>query len=505
MIVAQPSHFKLPRGFHVAASVLIVFHHLLVQVAAEEAPSAQSQVTLSVNADEWANLSQPAIHIAITLQNTAAVAKSPERSLLSVFSSLLWIFGIGLLLARLLSKSLQIFHTTANFRASVAPKSSLSDVAGYDKVKESIMDFVMLMKDPKAIKNARALGFSDLPRGALLLGPPGTGKTALIRAVANEVGWSFFDASATGFIGTIVGAGVKAVRDLFDKARQQQPAIIFIDEIDAIGMSRGNEKHHEEYKKTMTALLTELDGFSSGTHQIVVFAATNCDPKKLDPALIRAGRFDRHIEVPLPTRIDRAKILMEHLIRLELEPSLQQDLGASVAKQLAKKTFNLSGADLKVLVGKAATLALKDQAKQLSAGNLHQACKETRYLGKMKMVGPPKELSQKLYSQYQLETQENLDAIILDNLEYRQKRWRLYRLKELSAQREPLQSRLDTTFNNLLELLMWRGWEALVLNRRIKEIRRIEDSINREDLVRYEEESEQFPDSTNEIDIKKIV
>jgi len=138
------------------------------------------------------------------------------------------------------------------------------------------------------------------------------------------------------------------VRDLSDKAREHEPAIIFIDEIDAMGMTRTSDRNHEEYIKTMTALLTELDGFSSGSHQIVVFAATNADAKQLDPAVIRSGRFDRHIQVPLPSLVDRAKILMQHLVKIQLDPTLHYDLGAKMTKNLAKKTFIFSGADLKI-------------------------------------------------------------------------------------------------------------------------------------------------------------
>jgi len=468
------------------------------------AAQVQPDVQISLNANENADPLQPTIFLTVGMNIsgvTSAVVKPPGNGLQSM--TFLWLCAIAFMVSRLASQAIERFHTTAKVKIAAAQRSCLSDIAGYERVKDIIMDFVTLMKDPKAIKNMHRLGGTNIPRGALLFGPPGTGKTALIRAVATEVGWNFFDASATGLIGTILGAGVHAVRDLFDKARTHQPAIIFIDEIDAIGMARNNDRHHEEYKKTLTALLTELDGFSSGSHQIVVFAATNCDPKRLDPALIRSGRFDRHIEVPLPNLVDRAKILMQHLLKTQLHSSLQPDLGANIAKILAKRTFNFSGADLKILVDKAVLVAFKNQATALSEEHLKQACEESAYLSRLKMVGTPKEEAAKLCQQYEGERQEDLVTLILDDGEYRQKHWREQQLKLLGEQKEVLQARLKAIGNMLYSIITWRGREALVMKRKIKSICQEEESIARQNLM-YDAD-EEFPPIQDMTDVKKMV
>ncbi len=225
---------------------------------------------------------------------------------------------------------------------------SFDDVAGVDEAKEELREVVGFLKDPK--RHGR-LG-ARVPHGILLVGPPGTGKTLLARAVAGEAAVPFFSINGSEFVEMFVGVGAARVRDLFEQARQKAPAIVFIDEIDARGRARGalGLGGHDEKEQTLNQLLAELDGFDPASG-IVLLAATN-RPEILDPALLRAGRFDRQVLVDRPDRIGRVQILKVHLRKVTLEQGVDPD-------EIAALTPGFSGADLANLVNEAALLATR--------------------------------------------------------------------------------------------------------------------------------------------------
>jgi cell division protease FtsH len=240
---------------------------------------------------------------------------------------------------------------------------TFDDVAGVDEAKEELQEIVRFLKDPKGYGRLGA----RIPKGVLLVGPPGTGKTLLARAVAGQAGVPFFSISGSEFVEMFVGVGAARVRDLFEQARARAPAIIFIDELDALGRARGafpGVGGHDEREQTLNQLLAELDGFdpSSG---VVLLAATN-RPEILDPALLRAGRFDRHVLVDRPDRKGRLQILAVHLKKVRL--------GADVdPEKIAALTTGFSGADLATLVNEAALVATRRDADAVTLDDFTQA------------------------------------------------------------------------------------------------------------------------------------
>jgi cell division protease FtsH len=228
------------------------------------------------------------------------------------------------------------------------PKTTFADVAGYLGVKQEISEVVEFLKNPARYKNIGA----TIPKGILLVGPPGTGKTMLARAVAGEAGVPFFSVSGSDFMEMFVGVGASRVRDLFSTARKQAPAIVFVDEIDSIGRKRGAGLGggHDEREQTLNQMLSEMDGFEP-TEGVVVIAATN-RPDVLDPALLRPGRFDRQIVVPLPDLEERLPILEVHSKGKPLDPSVDMSI-------VARGTPGMSGADLANLVNEAALHAVR--------------------------------------------------------------------------------------------------------------------------------------------------
>src|SRR6201993_2604476 len=216
------------------------------------------------------------------------------------------------------------------------PSTTFADVAGYEGAKEEISEVVDFLRHPERYARAGAV----VPRGVLMVGPPGTGKTLLARAVAGEAEVPFFSVAGSSFVEMFVGVGAARVRDLFAEARKRSPAIIFIDEIDAIGQRRagtGQVVANDEREQTLNQLLAEMDGFDPATG-IVVLAATN-RPEVLDPALLRPGRFDRQVEIPLPNQRERAAILAVHAVGKQLAPDVDLDA-------IARGTPGFSGADL---------------------------------------------------------------------------------------------------------------------------------------------------------------
>jgi cell division protease FtsH len=236
------------------------------------------------------------------------------------------------------------------------------DVAGLDNAKKELKEVKEYLKDPSRFQ---ALG-GELPRGLLLVGPPGVGKTLLAQATAGEADVPFYSISGSEFIEMFVGVGASRVRDMFKKAKKDAPAIIFIDEIDSIGRVRGSGLGggHDEREQTLNQILAEMDGF--GAHESVVVVAATNRPDVLDPALIRPGRFDRRITLDLPQNKARQKILETH--------SREVPLAADVdLENLARRTPGLSGADLKNLVNEAALLAARKNKQEVEAEDLEQA------------------------------------------------------------------------------------------------------------------------------------
>ncbi len=225
---------------------------------------------------------------------------------------------------------------------------TFADVAGIDEAKEELEEIVDFLKDPD--KFSRLGGM--IPTGALLVGPPGTGKTLLARAIAGEAGVPFFTISGSDFVEMFVGVGASRVRDMFDQAKKNAPCIVFIDEIDAVGRSRGigYGGGNDEREQTLNQLLVEMDGFEANEGVIIV-AATN-RPDVLDPALLRPGRFDRQVEVPVPDITGREKILEVHSKKIETGPDVSLRI-------IARGTPGFSGADLANLVNEAALLAAR--------------------------------------------------------------------------------------------------------------------------------------------------
>ena len=242
-------------------------------------------------------------------------------------------------------------------------KVTFSDVAGVDEAKAELQEIVQFLKDPKRYGRLGA----RIPKGILLVGPPGTGKTLLARAVAGEAGVPFFSISGSEFVEMFVGVGAARVRDLFEQAREHAPAIIFIDELDALGRARGAYPFgggHDEKEQTLNQLLAELDGFDP-SHGLVLLAATN-RPEILDAALLRAGRFDRQVLLDRPDKTGRLQILSIHLKK----PRLAADVNAET---IAALTPGFTGADLANLVNEAALLATRHNADAVSMEDFNQA------------------------------------------------------------------------------------------------------------------------------------
>jgi cell division protease FtsH len=243
------------------------------------------------------------------------------------------------------------------------PSTTFADVAGYEGAKAEIAEVVDFLRNPDRYARAGAL----VPRGVLMVGPPGTGKTLLARAVAGEAKVPFFSVTGSSFVELFVGVGAARVRDLFAEARKRAPAIIFIDEIDAIGQRRagsGAVVSNDEREQTLNQLLSEMDGFEPSAG-VVVLGATN-RPEVLDPALLRPGRFDREVTIPLPNVAERAAILAVHARSKKLAPDV--DLNA-----VARATPGFSGADLANLANEAAIFAVRDHREVLTAADFDAA------------------------------------------------------------------------------------------------------------------------------------
>ena len=288
-------------------------------------------------------------------------------SWLPTIISTLVIIGIAIFFFRFLMESAGGNKQALDFNKSRArrvdnSKVKFKDVAGCDEEKAEMIEIVDYLKDPKKYTRCGA----KLPKGVLLVGPPGTGKTLLAKAVAGEAGVPFFSISGSDFVEMFVGVGAGRVRDLFKTAKQNAPCLIFIDEIDAVGRQRGAGMGggNDEREQTLNQLLVELDGFEENSG-IIVIAATNRDDV-LDPALLRAGRFDRKVTVSLPNREGRTAIFKVHAANKKIDPTI--DFG-----QLAKRTVGFSGADIANILNEAAILAVRAKRDQVTIADIDEA------------------------------------------------------------------------------------------------------------------------------------
>ena len=257
---------------------------------------------------------------------------------------------------------------------------NFEDVAGMESSKQELREIVDYLKNPKQFERIGG----KVPKGVLLVGPPGTGKTLLARAVAGEAGVTFFSISASQFIEMFVGVGASRVRDLFANAKKAAPSIVFIDELDAVGRSRGAGfgGGHDEREQTLNQLLSEMDGFDQH-EEVIVLAATN-RPDVLDPALLRPGRFDRHVVIERPDWRDREKILRVHVRKIALSEKV--DLAV-----IARGTPGMTGADLENLVNEAAILASRENATVVNREHLEKAKDKILMGGERKMFISPDE------------------------------------------------------------------------------------------------------------------
>ena len=241
-------------------------------------------------------------------------------------------------------------------------KVTFKDVAGCDETKEELKDIVDYLKNPKKY---RLLG-GELPKGVLLYGPPGTGKTLLARAIAGEAGVPFFTSSGSEFVEMFVGVGASRVRDLFERAKKSAPAIVFVDELDAVARARfaGIGGGHDEREQTLNQMLVELDGFESN-EGIILIGATN-RPDVLDPALLRPGRFDRRINVPIPDIKGRTEVLKVHALKVKMGPDTDLNI-------IARHTPGFVGADLANIINEAAIRAAKHDRKAVEQKDIEEA------------------------------------------------------------------------------------------------------------------------------------
>jgi cell division protease FtsH len=325
-----------------------------------------SQIPVALNDGDL-----PALLLGHKVQVTgASTSTSPVLGLLGWIVPFLLVIGFFVWMGRRNSKQLTgriggimaFGKSKARVYDEDRPGTHFAEIAGYEGSKAEVMEVVDFLRHPARYRRAGAIG----PKGVLMIGPPGTGKTLLARAVAGEAGVPFFALSGSSFVEMFVGVGASRVRDLFADARRRSPSIIFIDEIDAIGGRRGpgGFGSNDEREQTLNQLLSEMDGFEPGA-RVVVMAATN-RAEILDAALLRPGRFDRTVEIPLPNYVERTAILAIHGRRKTLAPNVDLDV-------VSRGTPGFSGADLANLVNEAAINAVRANRGVLSAADFDAA------------------------------------------------------------------------------------------------------------------------------------
>ncbi|MDF9824949.1 cell division protease FtsH [Breznakia sp. PF5-3] len=303
---------------------------------------------------------------------------SNENVFLSLFVNFFPIILFGIMIFFMFSKmgggnqnkAFEFAKSRAKIQGNI--KTRFNDVAGADEEKEEVKEIIDYLKSPKKFSDMGA----KIPKGMLMVGPPGTGKTLLAKAVAGEADVPFFSISGSDFVEMFVGTGASRVRDMFKKAKQAAPCIVFIDEIDAVGRQRGAGMGggNDEREQTLNQLLVEMDGMEENVG-IVVIAATN-RPDVLDPALLRSGRFDRQITVSLPDKKGRTEILKVHARGKKLAKNV-------TLENLAKRTPGFSGADLANVLNEGAILAVRDKRKEITMEDLDEAIDRV-------MMGPAK-------------------------------------------------------------------------------------------------------------------
>ena len=313
-------------------------------------------ITTRVEPDFAAKLDQKGVEFRGVVESTLL------RDVLSWILPIALFFGVWWFLIRRMAGQggvgglMSIGKSRAKIYVETDTKVTFADVAGVDEAKDELREIVEFLKKPGDYSRLGA----RIPKGILLVGPPGTGKTLLARAVAGEAGVKFFSISGSEFVEMFVGVGAARVRDLFETARKEAPAIIFIDELDALGRARGMSGiagGHDEREQTLNQLLAELDGFDPSTG-VVLLAATN-RPEILDPALLRAGRFDRQVLVDRPDKKGRIQILEVHVRKIKLAPGVELE-------KVAALTTGFTGADLANLVNEAALMATRRRAEEVT-------------------------------------------------------------------------------------------------------------------------------------------
>jgi cell division protease FtsH len=310
-------------------------------------------------------LNDPNVKTPVTVVSTEASAF--WLSVLSNWLPIILFIALIVFMAKQLGKGASSAFSFGKSQARVYSKegkhkTTFQDVAGMDEAKEELMEVVDFLKQPKKYTKIGA----KIPRGVLLIGAPGTGKTLLARAVAGEANVPFFSISGSEFVEMFVGVGASRVRDLFQKAKKNAPCIIFIDEIDAVGRQRGFGLGggHDEREQTLNQILAEMDGFEKDTN-VIVMAATN-RPDVLDAALMRPGRFDRRVMIDMPNLVEREAILEVHARGKQLDKSIN-------FKKIAQQTPGFSGADLESLVNEAAISTAKNNRNKVKQSDLEEA------------------------------------------------------------------------------------------------------------------------------------
>lgn len=307
----------------------------------------------------------------ITADKVPVEIKNPDRGAVwsGLLSLILPVFLFGLLLWFMLRsaqganiRAMQFGKSQARLSGPNGRRVTFKDVAGLSEAKQELVEIVDFLKHPDKF---RAVG-AEIPKGVLLVGPPGTGKTLLAKAVAGEAGVPFFSISASEFVEMFVGVGAARVRDLFAQAKRHAPAVIFIDELDAIGRQRGTGLggSHDEREQTLNQILVEMDGFETDT-RVIILSATN-RPDVLDPALLRPGRFDRRVTVDMPDKSERTQILTIHAAGKPIDTSVNLE-------NIAASTAGFSGADLKNVMNEAAILAARENRKKIQTIDLDAA------------------------------------------------------------------------------------------------------------------------------------
>ncbi|HZV57831.1 MAG TPA: ATP-dependent zinc metalloprotease FtsH [Sphingobium sp.] len=359
------------------------FREKVAADAVKDVAIAQDRITGTLKNDEkFTTYSVPDPQLTALLDtHNVKYSGQPEEGI-SFWQALLYqslpfvlILGIAFFVLRQMQKggsaggAMGFGKSKAKLLTEKQGRVTFDDVAGIDEAREELQEIVEFLKDPS--KFARLGG--KIPKGALLVGSPGTGKTLLARAIAGEAGVPFFTISGSDFVEMFVGVGASRVRDMFEQAKKNAPCIVFIDEIDAVGRHRGAGlgNGNDEREQTLNQLLVEMDGFEAN-EGIIIIAATN-RPDVLDPALLRPGRFDRQVVVPRPDIEGRVKILEVHMKKVPLAPDVD-------ARTIARGTPGFSGADLANLVNEAALMAAR-RGKRLVASAEFEAAKDKVMMG----------------------------------------------------------------------------------------------------------------------------